>query len=211
MKIGIEEYLKVTCQLIIDEFNEKYKYIDNKEQLKAITCETYSLQDISTKIGDVFKCEKFYRNGNIHIGHNDYIISLDFLKNYKTEYGTRSGSSNWSEQVEYFNWLEDEIRLGNKGKRIVVLGWFNYIDRLSQVIQLGYGRGSKPPIDDSKFIYFPFLKKTSIPAKTEDIDFNYSKAYKKLSIDLIGSKEDIEYNCMFIGSKEDKFHFAIYF
>ena len=29
MKIGIEEYLKVTCQLIIDEFNEKYKYIDN--------------------------------------------------------------------------------------------------------------------------------------------------------------------------------------
>ena len=78
-------------------------------------------------------------------------------------------------------------------------------------MQLGQSTGSNPYINYNKFIYFPFLKKTNIPAKTLDIDYNYLKSHETLKVDILGVNKDIEYNCMFIGTKEDKFHFAIYY
>lgn len=46
--------------------------------------------------------------------------------------------------------------------------------------------------------------------RAKDLRYNYEKAYKVLPLDLISTR-DIEYNCIFLGSPKDCFHFAIYY
>lgn len=211
MKPTIEEYLRITCQLVIDEFNEEYRALDSKEELRKIANEQFSLLDMCNRIGGVFKTKVHYKGNNIIVNNNDFNISLHYLKSYKSDKGNPSNRKPWKEHKSQFKWIEDEITLGNKRKNAYIICWFNCIDTFSQVMQLGQSTGSNPYINDNKFIYFPFLKKTNIPAKTLDIDYNYLKSHETLKVDILGANKDIEYNCMFIGTKEDKFHFAIYY
>ncbi len=57
----IKEYLKIACQLVIDEFNEEYCQIDSKEELRKIANEQFSLLDMCNRIGGVFKVKVHYR------------------------------------------------------------------------------------------------------------------------------------------------------
>lgn len=211
VKPTIEEYLKIACQLVIDEFNEEYRQIDSKEELRKIANEQFSLLDMCNRIGGIFKTKVHYRVNNIIVNNNDFNISLHYLKSYKSDKGNLSNRKPWKEHKSQFKWIEDEISLGNKGKNAYIICWFNCIDTFCQVMQLGQSTGSNPYINDNRFIYFPFLKKTNIPAKTLDIEYNYSQSYEKLKVNIIGCNKDIDYRCMFVGTKEDKLHFAIYY
>ena len=42
----------------------------------------------------------------------------------------------------------------NDGKVAFVIGWFNCVDSLSQLIQLGEGSGAYPFVNESKLRYF---------------------------------------------------------
>nr|WP_195365926.1 hypothetical protein [[Eubacterium] tenue] len=211
MKPKIEDYLKIVCQLIIDEFNEEYSQVDSNEELRKIANEQFSQADMCNRIGNTFKSKVHYKDNNIIVTNNDFNISIHYLKSYKSDKGNPSNRKPWKEHKSQFNWIEDEIVFGNKGKNAYILCWFNCIDTFCQVMQLGQSTGINPYINDNRFLYFPFLKKTNIPAKTLDIEYNYSESYEKLKVNIIGCNKDIDYRCMFIGTKEDKLHFAIYY
>lgn len=211
VKPTIEDYLKIACQLVIDEFNEEYRYVDSKEELRKIANEQFSQLDMCTSISNVFQSKVYYKCNDIFVKNNNFTIAVNYLKSYKSDTGNPTNRKKWSDYESQFKWIEDEIVLGNKGKNAYIICWFNCIDTFSQVMQLGQSTGYNPYINDSRFIYFPFLKKTNIPAKILDIEYNYSQSYEKLKVNVIGCNKDIDYKCMFVGTKEDKLHFAIYY
>lgn len=225
----IDQYLLSTCLFIIDEFNEMYKSVDNKE-LKRIADEEYNEMDICVRIGYPFRNMVHYTvgdgkgrknkdennednknksNHDLYIKSKDFKVEVKYLKNWDSNSGTKSSSKNWKEYQQDFDWLRNEIKEGNKGKCAFVIGWFNGVERFSQFMQLGGTPGGKPKVDPYKIAFFPFLK-TLGATYTQDLLYNYSKAYKPLEIDLVESIND-EYNCLFLGNESDKFHFAIYY
>ena len=227
LKPTIDQYLLSTCLFIIDEFNEMYNSIDNTE-LKRIADEEYNEMDICVRIGYPFRNIVHYtvgdgrkkknnddENAKSKINHDLFVKSKDFkvevkyLKNWKSNRGNLSASKNWKEYQQDFDWLYNEIKNGNKGKCSFVIGWFNCVDKFSTLIQLGGTPGGKPKVDPYKVAYFPFLKSLGV-IYTQDLIYNYSRAYKPQSIDLIYDLKD-EYNCLFLGNENDKFHFAIYY
>jgi len=217
----IDQYLLSTCLLIIDEFNEQYQNI-LRPQLKQIADEKFNEMDICVRIGYAFRQMVHYTVGdskkkqNIKINHDLYIESKDFqielkyLKNWKCSSGTTSQSKNWDVIQEDFDWLLQEIKHGNKGKRAFIVGWFNCVERFSQLIKLGEGVGSRPLANEKRVAYFPFLRKMNVPTYTTDLIYNYINAYKPLPVNLIG-KDNENYNCLFLGNESDIFHFAIYY
>jgi hypothetical protein len=213
----IDQYLLSTCLFIIDEFNQMYSYID-KDDLKKISDNEFNEMDICTRIGSPFRNMIHYTvgdrnksksNHDLYVKSKDFRIKVEFLKNFKSENGTNSSSKNWSVCQQDFNWLEEEIKEGNKGKCAFVIGWFNCVNSFSQIMQLGCTRGSKPKIDPYKIGYFPFLKKVGV-SYTKDLEYNYKRAYRPLDVD-IKDDLDIEYKCMFLVNENDKFHFALYY
>ncbi len=81
---------------------------------------------------------------------------------------------------------------------------------MSQYIQLGASAGNKPEINLERVEYFPFLSKMKYPTYTCDLIYNYNNAYQELNLNLLGNV-DANCNCLFLGNKNDKFHFAIYY
>lgn len=72
--------------------------------------------------------------------------------------------------------------------------------------------GKKYPLaDERKRRYFPFLEANKVPVYKKDLKYSYKKANMELLLDLISSKYNGIYRCMFIGEEKDKFHFALYF
>ncbi len=220
----IDQYLLSTCLFIIDEFNEMYDSIDNI-QLKKIADNEYNEMDICVRIGYPFRNmvhytvgdgrKKYEEDTKSKINHDIYVkskgfkIEVKYLKNWKSESGTNSCSKSWREYQQDFDWLYNEIKNGNKGKSAFVIGWFNCVEKFSTLMQLGGTPGGKPKVDPYKVAYFPFLRSLGT-VYTQDLTYNYSKAYKPYEIEL---RDDIkhEYNCLFLGNENDKFHFAIYF
>jgi len=219
----IDQYLISTCLFIIDEFNEQYKNI-SKTELKRIADEKFNEMDLCVRVGYPFRQMAHYTvgdnrnkstskvNHDIYVESKDFKIEVKYLKNWKCSSGTSSASKNWDAYQEDFDWLLQEIRDGNRGKRAFIIGWFNCVERFSQLIQLGEGRnpGSKPKASERKICYFPFLTRMNVPTYTTDLVYNYNNAYKALPVNLIG--DTIEgYNCLFLGNEKDLFHFAIYY
>ena len=214
---SIDKYFISNCLFTIDEFNEMYKSL-SKEELKEIADNDYNEMDICVKIGSPFKNLHYTvgdRNGKIKVNHDLYIKSKDFkvevkyLKNWTAGNGGKCASKSWAEYQADFDWLEDEIRK-SKGKRAFIIGWFNCVDRFSQLIQLGCTKGVKPLVDENRLIYFPFLKRVSTPTYTKDLVYNYDYSYEEMKVKLRGRRR-YSMNCMLIGNKNDKFHFAIYY
>ena len=220
---SIDKYLVATCLSIIDEFNIMYEGYD-KKALKKIADEKYNEMDITVRIGFPFKNNVHYTvgeggkakktqkiNHDLYVDRKDYKIEVKYLKNWKTPSNTWSATKNWSVFQQDFDWLMDEIDAENDGKVAFVIGWFNCVDSLSQLIQLGEGSGAYPFVNESKLRYFPFLKREKVPTRTMDLAYNYEfKSYKEETISPISSRSK-DYRCMFLGSQEDKFHFAIYY
>lgn len=217
---SISQYLLSTCLHNIDELNEQYKGL-SIDELKCIADEKFNEMDITVRLGYPFRQMVHYtmgdekRNGSkinhdLYIESKDFMIEIKYLKNWKSTSGTTTNSKVWAEYQKDFNWLAEEIDKGFKNKRAFVIGWFNCVDSISRYLQLGQGRGSKPLVNEERIAYFPFLRKTKVPTHTTDLTYNYDNAYEPLSLNLIGENPS-RMNCIFLGSKEDVFHFAIYY
>lgn len=225
MKPTINQYLLSTALFMIDEFNEKYSELD-KLTLKEISDLKYNETDIMVRIGYPFgnivhytvgdgtsKNEESKVNHDIYIEAKDFKIEIKYLRNWASN-GTdeyRSNKIQWAEIQRDFQWLEEEIRSGNKGKRAVVIGWFNCIDNFSRYMQLGEGAGCNPNANEERVTYFPFLtSNTAPPRKASELVYNYQLGYRELLVNTYG-RLDNELNCMFIGNADDKFHIALYY
>lgn len=216
----ISQYLLSTCLFIIDELNEQYNKL-TKEDLKIIADEKFNEMDITVRLGYPFKQMVHYTvgdskrigsklNHDLFIESKDFKIEIKYLKNWSSGSGTKSVSKTWVEYQQDFDWLFEEINNGYKNKRAFVIGWFNCVDSISQYLQLGSGVGSRPLINEERVAYFPFLRKLKSPTYTSDLVYNYERAYKELSLDLIG-KTNPNCNCLFLGNENDVFHFAVFY
>lgn len=219
-KPSIEQYLISTCLSTIDELNLLYKHCD-KTDLKIISDTKFNEMDITVRLGYPFRESAHYTigdtnkkskktNHDIIVESKGFKIEVKYLKNWKSGSGTYSVSKPWSEYQTDFDWLFSEINNENKGKVAFVLGWFNCVDSLGQILQLGSGSGYKPLVNENRICYFPFLHRPAFPTYTSDLTYNYQLAYKPISLNLIGYNTD-KYNCIFLGNENDCFHFAIYF
>lgn len=220
----IDQYLIANCLYIIDEFNILYRNYEDKV-LKMEADEKFNEMDITVRLGYPFKQNVHYAAGDgkrakklQKINHDLYVEQLDFrievkyLKNWISSANTRAASKNWSALQQDFDWLMDEIENGKKGKVAFVIGWFNCVDCFPQIIQLGKGGGTYPLVDEMKKVYFPFLvpKSNKIPIRTKDLDYDYTNTYKETYIRLSSQRKE-GFHCMFIGKRQDKFHFALYY
>ena len=219
----VEQYLIGICLSIIDEFNILYRGY-SQEELKREADEKFNEMDINVKVGNPFNQTVHYTAGvrvktkreqkinhDLYIEQRGFKIEIKYLKNWVSSSDTRSASKRWREFQQDFDWLMDEIDANNSGKVAFVIGWFNCVESFSQIIQLGKGRGAYPLVNEDRLCYFPFLKKGKEPTRTKDLEYNYETyAYKSININQIGTRSG-EYNCVFLGSKEDCFHFAIYY
>ncbi len=217
---SISQYLLSTCLYTIDEFNEQYRHL-SKEALKTIADEKFNEMDITVRLGYPFKQMVHYTvgdakkkgskvNHDLYVESKDYKVEIKYLKNWLSTAGTYSNSKEWSEYQKDFDWLVEEIEKGFKHKRAFVIGWFNCVDTISRYLQLGVGSGSKPFINEERVAYLPFIRKTKTPTRTTDLIYNYDVAYEPVLLNLIGEKNP-DINCIFLGNKDDVFHFAIYY
>lgn len=217
---SISQYLLSTCLYTIDEFNERYRHL-TKEELKKLADKKFNEMDITVRLGYPFKNMVHYTvedskqkgskvNHDLFVESKDFKIEIKFLKNWKANSGTNTNSKKWEEYQKDFDWLTEEIENGCKDKRAFVMGWFNCVDTVSRYLQLGSGRGNKPLVNEERIAYFPFLRKTKVPTYTSDLIYNYDCAYEPLSLNLI-RENNPNINCIFLGNKDDVFHFAIYY
>ena len=220
----IDQYLVANCLYMIDEFNMLYKGW-NKPELKIEADEKFNEMDITVRLGYPFKQNAHYTAGesgrlkkaqkinhDLYIGQRDFKIEVKYLKNWISSANTRAASKNWSVFQQDFDWLMDEIDNGKTGKVAFVIGWFNCVDSFSQLIQLGTGSGAYPLADERKLSYFPFLikKDKNAPKQAKNLTYDYVNAYTESPV-RISSERKGKYRCMFIGEKDDKFHFALYY
>lgn len=221
-KPTIDQYLIANCLYIIDEFNILYNGYSH-EDLKKEADEKYNEMDITVRLGYPFKQTVHYTvgegvkkdeeqkvNHDLYIEQNDFKVEVKYLKNWKTKSNTWTATKKWSVFQQDFDWLMDEIDSGDKGKVAFVIGWFNCVKSVSQLIQLGKGGGAYPLVNESKLCFFPFLTRDKEPTRTNELKYNYAYAYKELQVNPISTRRG-EYNCMFLGNENDSFHFAVYY
>jgi len=205
----IDKYLVSNCLFIIDEFNDRY-IKETNEELKQIADNEFSEADLVVRLGYPFRQMATFnmqgKSSDIVVKSKDFIVEVKLLRNWKS----RGGNANkipWDYLQKDFNWLFDEIKKGKQGHRAFVIGWFNAVDRFSQIVQLGKGIGGFPDIDHEKKDYFPFLNNDG--NKTKDIFYMYPEAFERLPVRIPGYA-GASANCMFFGRLEDKFHMAMY-
>ena len=221
---SINEYLELICSLLIDQFNVRYEHYNN-EELKKEANGRYVEQDWVYKIGEYFKDLAYYEIPNLRSkqGHHDigipskdFIMEIKYLKNWTSasKSKTQSNSKSWGEYEKDFKWLAEEILDGNKGKRAFILIWCNCFDYLGQVVQLGGGHGSKNPVKKDRLVYFPYLMNkegASNTIYTKKLSYNYKKKFPcQLDLNTIG-QGNVNMDCLFLGSKDDKLHIVIYY
>ncbi|WP_373215703.1 hypothetical protein [Ruminococcus sp. 5_1_39BFAA] len=142
------------------------------ERLKKEADEKFNEMDITVRLGYPFKQNVHYTAGessrvkkaqkinhDLYTEQRDFKIEVKYLKNWISSAKTRAVSKNWSAFQQDFDWLLDEIDTKGNGRDAFVIGWFNCVESISQLIQLGKGSGAYPLVDDRKFVYFPFLIK----------------------------------------------------
>lgn len=218
----ISEYLDLICSLIIDQFNVKYNHYSD-DAFQKESNDRYVERDWVYKIGGFFNDLAYYEvqdrqnsqsHHDISIPSKDFIIEIKYLKNFNSAFNTKSASTTWKSYQKDFEWLEDEISNGYKGKRAFVIIWCNCIEYFGQVMQLGSGRGTKNPVNKERLVYFPFLMNNEPKSEkmyTKDLIYNYNKKFPcQLDLNTIG-KGNIDMDCLFLGNETDKLHVAIYF
>ena len=220
----VNEYLELICSLLIDQFNVRYVHY-TAEDFKTEANDRYVERDWVYKIGEYFKDLAYYEvpdsdnsqsHHDIGIPSKDFIIEIKYLKNWKSDSksGAKSNSKQWEPYRKDFEWLENQILAGNKGKRAFILIWCNCLDYFGQVMQLGSGRGKSNPVNKDRLVYFPFLMNNTSSIDriyTRDLVYNYRKSFPcQLDLNTIG-KGNIDINCLFLGNENDRLHIAIYY
>ena len=218
----IDKYLIASCLSIIDDFNEQYEGIDVcSEKLKNISVD-YSEQDIVFKIGYFFGRRAMFERpapekGNKEDGKNDIVvesknikIEVKSLKVQKSNKGnTRSNKTMWGAIKNDFDWFKSEIEQGCKGKRAVIIGWFNATERFTEQMQLALSikKGNKAfQTNQEKVFYFPFVK---YDKQTNDTRSLYGTNLEPWIVKNPNSKTAMK--CIFLGKKTDIFHLALYY
>jgi len=230
-KPEIEQYLLISCSLIMDELNEQYKGVfadlNSKQLLRTSVNERFSETDLTMRLGHPFRQMVHYnvvdsqviggekKNHDLFIESKGFKVEVKLPKNWKSDRNTPSNSKRWDEYQRDFDWLLGELKLGHKGKCAFVIGWFNYVDYFAQIMQLGEREngkrtGGNPNVSEKRVSYFPFLKSTKEPAHTKDLIYDYNCAYEELMVKQIGCN-NTNMNCIFLGTETDVFHFAIYY
>ncbi|HEY5523733.1 MAG TPA: hypothetical protein VIK26_00160 [Clostridium sp.] len=211
----IDKYLISNYLLIIDEFNDRYKEVKDKISLKQIADTEFSEADLVVRLGYPFKnMANFNMQGSVHdivVKEKDFIIEVKYLRNFKSgiKKNFSANKTIWADAFQKdYDWLCKEIKDGHKGKRAFVLSWFNAVDRFSEIMQLGEGKGGFPNLNEKRIRLLPFINYDPDTLKTKDIFYMYKKAYENLSIQIPGYDENVV-NCIFVGKKEGKFHMAI--
>lgn len=222
--LSIDKYLSLICSLLIDRFNLRYQHFD-RNMLQEEANKFYLEQDWVYRIGEPFKELAHYEvpgergkqsHHDIGIPSKDFLVEVKYLKNWESASKHRSASKPWGPYQKDFSWLSEEFGYGHKGKRAVVFIWFNCVDYLGQIVQLGKGKGtgSRPVASPDKLAYFPYLiNKSKIPGDihTDEFVYDYAKEYP-CKIDLSSTNcGNVNMDCLFLGKPEDKLHIAIYY
>lgn len=226
MQPTINQYLLSTALFMIDELNEMYSG-KSKEELKDIADLKYNEMDITVRLGYPFRNMIHYTvgdggykridsksNHDLYVESKDFKIEVKYLRNWSScDSKYRTVKLQWNEIQKDFNWLEEEIELGNKGKRAFIVAWFNCIDNFSQYMSLGSTVGNNPLASENRVSYFPFLtSEKAAPRRTSELFYDYEQAYKELYVNTYGRlSRGKQLNCIFIGNEDDSFHMAIYY
>lgn len=221
-KPSIIQYLLSTCLFTIDELTELYGSVP-EDKRRVVADKKFNERDIEVRLGYPFRHMVHYeiqnntgKKNGIKINHDLYVESKDFeieikyLRRFESERGTPSNRQPWDPVKQDFDWIVEEIKRGNKGKRAFVMGWFNCGDSFANVIQLGASKGTNPKVNADRLVYFPFLNKTADGVRINDLSYNYTNAYEALPINLENEMQE-KFECMFLGNETDVFHFAIYY
>jgi len=193
------------------------------DEIREIANEKISESEIAFRIGNAFQSMVHYTiklrdNPNRFKVNNDIVI--DFLdrrlvvevkapKGYQSESGRGSNGAPWEPYERDFNWLKEEIRLGNRENRAFIIGWLNCVSYLGEILQLGRGGGGKPKMSDTKLQLLPFLIDPHGEGFTKDYAYDYSQTDIELETTCLG--DDVALKCLFIGRQSDSLHFAIYY
>ena len=218
----VNEYLDLICSLLIDQFNVRYEHY-TKDDFKKEANNRYVERDWVYKIGGYFKDLAYYEvrdmeQGRSHhdicIPSKDFIIELKYLRNWNSTSNSPNASRRWTPYEKDFEWLENELVKGKKGRRAFLLIWCNCLEYFGQVMQLGTGPGMRNPVNKNRLVYFPFLMNNKTKADeilTRDLVYNYGKKFPcQLDLNTIG-KGNIDMDCLFLGNENDRLHIAIYF
>lgn len=208
----IDKYLISNCLFIIDEFNERFENTPN-ELIKEYADLQFCEADLVVRLGYPFRqLASFNMQGtarDIVVPKKDFVIEVKYLRNFKSN-KTRSNKTMWEDAFEKdYEWLCSEIIAGKKGHRAFVIGWFNAVNRFSEIMQLGEGKGRYPDVNMNRLNLFRFLTCKAGSTKTKDVIYKYEQAYKEKTIPIHGHQEEV--SCIFLGKETDKFHFAIYY
>lgn len=211
----IKNYFISNCLLIINDLSEYHRNKSDKE-LKDFSDLDFSEADLQAKLyyplGNMAQLRQQGNFGDIRIPSKDFIVEVKYLRNFNNASNIRNQKAVWKEAFEKdYNWLTNEIKLAKKGKRAFILGWFNLEGRrFSDIMQLGTGIGKNPLINKKRMLFFPFLNYNPDTNKINDISYIYNSHFKEHDINIPGFNDD-KVTCMFIGQKNDKFHFALYY
>jgi len=219
-KPSIMQYLLTTCLFTIDELNGLYGSL-SKDELMLVAAQKFNEMDITVRLGYPFRHMVHYESNSgpkkgIKINHDLYVetkefeIEIKYLRNYDSEFGTKTNRQPWGPIQQDFDWIIDEISRGNKGKRAFVIGWFNFSECFAQAIQLGKTTGKNPSAHRERVALFPFLNKEDGEIKVNSLTYNYETAYDELLVEIQDNPIE-NLNCMFLGNESDVFHFAIYY
>lgn len=211
----IDKYLISTCLFIIDEFNERFE-TKTLDELKLFADMNFCEADLVVRLGYPFRqMASFNMQGtarDIVVPKKDFIIEVKYLRNFTSNSSIKSRAAKivWEEAFQKdYDWLTNEIISGHKGKRAFVIGWFNAVERFSQLMQLGEGQGQYPKINQERLRLFPFLTHKADSDRTKDIFYKYEQAFIEKPISIRGYQEEV--TCIFLGKPDDKFHFALYY
>lgn len=210
----IKQWILPYCLQFIDLMNKEY---DNytKQELKKIADDDKSNEgNIINKFTHPF--HNFVdlnfqsKSCDINVYLKNYIIEFKFLRNFRSDSGTYTNKLNFDDCFKKnYTWLCDEIKQDLKGKRAFLIGWYNAVDRFSEIVYLGEGSGSIPNLNLERLHYFPFINHKENSFKITDIFYMYSLNCVTTTL-LIPSCKSETVNCIFIGKESDKFHFALY-
>ncbi|SCB77393.1 hypothetical protein GA0061094_0417 [[Bacillus] enclensis] len=109
----IDQYLISNCLFIIDEFNERFNYVNDKSELKDIADSGFSEADLTVRLGYPFRqMAKFNMQGpdtrDIIVDSKDFLIEVKFLRNFQRG-GGKANKITWKEIKKDFDWLYTEI------------------------------------------------------------------------------------------------------
>lgn len=216
----IQNYLISNCLIIIEDFNQRFERYE-QEEIHQIAVSQFDESDLVFLIAYPFRSlMKISMQGK---GIDIRIPNLDFKIEVKYLYATKSASGTFTNKrgikqsfLKDFEWLVEEIKIGNKGKVAFVIGWFNAYSSFANIMQVGDRTAKNRLINLDKIRYFPFIYTPSIECHASEIRYRYDnliytgESYIPDTVPMPDLKEG-KVNCIFLGKESDKFHFAIYY